>query len=166
MISLKEAAEFAKQKHGKQKRMQGTPYYEHPYAVAKILKDKGFPVEYQIAGLFHDLIEDTQTSYEDILALTNRDIARAVLLVSKEDGYIMREYMNRIKLDDMARMIKLADRLHNLNDAKFANSKFQKKYIKETEKWYVDLAKDTPFEEEINKSLEVLRQELEQDLER
>ena len=40
MISLKEAAEFTKQRHGKQKRMQGTPYYEHPYTVAKILKDK------------------------------------------------------------------------------------------------------------------------------
>lgn len=161
MISLKEAAEYAKQKHGKQKRMQGTPYYEHPYMVAKILKDKGFSEEYQIAGLFHDLIEDTETSYEDILELTNRDIARAVLLVSKEEGYIMSEYMNRIKLDDMARMIKLADRLHNLNDAKVANSKFQRKYIKETEEWYLDLAKGTPFEEDINKSLEALREELE-----
>lgn len=161
MISLKEAAEYAKQKHGKQKRMQGTPYYEHPYMVAKILKDKGFSEEYRIAGLFHDLIEDTETSYEDILELTNRDIARAVLLVSKEEVYIMSEYMNRIKLDDMARMIKLADRLHNLNDAKVANSKFQRKYIKETEEWYLDLAKGTPFEEDINKSLEALREELE-----
>ena len=161
MISLKEAAEYAKQKHGKQKRMQGTPYYEHPYMVAKILKDKGFSEEYQIAGLFHDLIEDTETSYEDILELTNRDIDRAVLLVSKEEGYIMSEYMNRIKLDDMARMIKLADRLHNLNDAKVANSKFQRKYIKETEEWYLDLAKGTLFEEDINKSLEALREELE-----
>ena len=166
MISLKEAAEYAKQKHGKQKRMQGTPYYEHPYMVAKILKDKGFSEEYQIAGLFHDLIEDTETSYEDILELTNRDIARAVLLVSKEEGYIMSEYMNRIKLDDMARMIKLADRLHNLGDAKVANSKFQRKYIKETEEWYLELAKGTPFEENINKSLEALRDELEQSNER
>lgn len=166
MISLKEAAEYAKQKHGKQKRMQGTPYYEHPYMVAKILKDKGFSEEYQIAGLFHDLIEDTETSYEDILELTNRDIARAVLLVSKEEGYIMSEYMNRIKLDDMARMIKLADRLHNLNDAKVANSKFQRKYIKETEEWYLDLAKGTPFEEDINKCLEALREELEHGRER
>ena len=166
MISLNEAAEYAKQKHGKQKRMQGTPYYEHPYMVAKILKDKGFSEEYQIAGLFHDLIEDTETSYEDILALTNRDIARAVLLVSKEEGYIMSEYMNRIKLDDMARMIKLADRLHNLSDAKVANSKFQRKYIKETEEWYLDFAKGTPFEEDINKCLEALRKELEHGCER
>ena len=74
--------------------------------------------------------------------------------------------MNRIKLDDMARMIKLADRLHNLNDAKVANSKFQRKYIKETEEWYLDLAKGTPFEEDINKSLEALRDELEQSNER
>ena len=38
MISLKEAAEFTKIRHEKQKRMQGTPYFEHPYAVARILK--------------------------------------------------------------------------------------------------------------------------------
>ena len=41
MISLKEAAEFTKIRHRKQKRMQGTPYFEHPYAVARILKQKG-----------------------------------------------------------------------------------------------------------------------------
>lgn len=166
MISLKEAAEFAKIRHGKQKRMQGTPYFEHPYAVARILKQKGFSEEYQIAGLFHDLIEDTTTTYEDILDLTNTNIARAVKLVSKEDGYVMKEYMERIKLDDMARMIKLADRLHNLTDAKVANSKFQRKYIKETEEWYLDLAKGTVFEEDINIALGNLRKVLEQSHER
>lgn len=166
MISLKEAAEFAKIRHGKQKRMQGTPYFEHPYAVARILKQKGFSEEYQIAGLFHDLIEDTTTTYEDILDLTNTNIARAVKLVSKEDGYVMKEYMERIKLDDMARMIKLADRLHNLTDAKVANSKFQRKYIKETEEWYLDLAKGTVFEEDINIALGNLRRVLEQSHER
>ena len=166
MISLKEAAEFARIRHGKQKRMQGTPYFEHPYAVARILKQKGFSEEYQIAGLFHDLIEDTTTTYEDILDLTNTNIARAVKLVSKEDGYVMKEYMERIKLDDMARMIKLADRLHNLTDAKVANSKFQRKYIKETEEWYLDLAKGTVFEEDINIALGNLRKVLEQSYER
>mgnify|MGYP003463652295 CR=1 FL=1 len=166
MISLKEAAEFTKIRHGKQKRMQGTPYFEHPYAVARILKQKGFSEEYQIAGLFHDLIEDTTTTYEDILDLTNTNIARAVKLVSKEDGYVMKEYMERIKLDDMARMIKLADRLHNLTDAKVANRKFQRKYIKETEEWYLNLAKGTVFEEDINIALGNLRKELEQSHER
>lgn len=166
MISLKEAAEFTKIRHGKQKRMQGTPYFEHPYAVARILKQKGFSEEYQIAGLFHDLIEDTTTTYEDILDLTNTNIARAVKLVSKEDSYVMKEYMERIKLDDMARMIKLADRLHNLTDAKVANSKFQRKYIKETEEWYLDLAKGTVFEEDINIALSNLRKELERSHER
>ena len=146
--------------------MQGTPYFEHPYAVARILKQKGFSEEYQIAGLFHDLIEDTTTTYEDILDLTNTNIARAVKLVSKEDGYVMKEYMERIKLDDMARMIKLADRLHNLTDAKVANRKFQRKYIKETEEWYLNLAKGTVFEEDINIALGNLRKELEQSHER
>ena len=78
----------------------------------------------------------------------------------------MKEYMERIKLDDMARMIKLADRLHNLTDAKVANRKFQRKYIKETEEWYLNLAKGTVFEEDINIALGNLRKELEQSHER
>ena len=166
MISLKEAVDFAKQRHGKQKRKQGTPYYEHPVAVARLLKSKGFPVSYQIGGLFHDLIEDTTTTYEEILTLTNSDVARAVMLVSKEDGYVMKEYIERIKLDDMARMIKIADRIHNLSEATCTSKKFQKKYIKETEEWFIDLAKGTVFEKDLAKALELLKKSIDQDIER
>lgn len=166
MISLKEAAEFTKARHGNQKRMQGTHYYEHPYAVAQILKDKGFSEEYQIAGLFHDLVEDTETTYDEILEMSNLNIARAVLLVSKEEGYNMKDYIERISLDEMARAIKLADRLHNLKEARVANKNFQRKYIKETREWYLDLAKGTVFEEDLNNALELLVKECEDDLER
>lgn len=124
--------EYVKQKHSGQKRKQGTPYYLHPVAVSKILKDKGFGTEYQIAGLFHDLLEDTDTSYEEIKEISNRHIADAVLLVTKEPGYTKENYYKRIKENDMARMVKLADRMHNLSEAHFADRAFQKKYIKET----------------------------------
>lgn len=150
--------EYVKQKHSGQKRKQGTPYYLHPVAVSKILKDKGFGTEYQIAGLFHDLLEDTDTSYEEIKEISNRRIADAVLLVTKEPGYTKENYYKRIKENDMARMVKLADRMHNLSEAHFADRAFQKKYIKETEKWFIDLAKGTVFEEDINRELEALKE--------
>lgn len=118
--------EYVKQKHSGQKRKQGTPYYLHPVAVSKILKDKGFGTEYQIAGLFHDLLEDTDTSYEEIKEISNRRIADAVLLVTKEPGYTKENYYKRIKENDMARMVKLADRMHNLSEAHFADRAFQK----------------------------------------
>lgn len=150
--------EYVKQKHSGQFRKQGTPYYLHPLAVSKILKDKGFDSEYQIAGLFHDLLEDTDTTYEEIRDISNRRIAYAVLLVTKEVGYTKKNYYKRIKENDMARMVKLADRIHNLSEAHFADKDFQKKYIKETEEWFIDLAEGTIFEQDIKRELEALKE--------
>ena len=152
-MDLEKAIEFIKQKHAGQKRKQGTPYHTHPLAVAKLLKDKGFPIEYQIAGLFHDLIEDTDCTYEEIISFSNEEVLEAVRLVSKEAGYVMAEYIGNIKQNDMARMVKLADRIHNLSESPMANRKFQAKYIKETQDWYVDLARGTVFEEDLNREL-------------
>ena len=152
-MDLEKAIEFMKQKHGNQKRKQGTPYYTHPLAVAKLLKEKGFPEEYQLAGLFHDLIEDTDATYEEIIAFSSEEVAEAVRLVSKTDGYVMAEYIGNIKQNEMARMVKLADRIHNLSESPNASRAFQAKYIRETQEWYVDLAKGTVFEEDLNREL-------------
>ena len=68
-MNLSGCIEYMKQKHEGQLRKQGTPYFMHPLEVSNILKTKGFDENYQIAGLFHDLLEDTDTTYEEILAL-------------------------------------------------------------------------------------------------
>ncbi|MBE5821342.1 MAG: HD domain-containing protein [Clostridiales bacterium] len=146
--------EFIKEKHAGQTRKHGAPYYTHPMAVADILKNKGFSDEYIIVGLFHDLLEDTNTTFEEILSLTNLSIANAVKLLTKEKGYIMEEYIEGIRNNPIAKMVKLADRIHNLSEANLASLKFQEKYIKETKDWYIDLAKGTVFEEDL---IEVLR---------
>lgn len=145
--------EFIKQKHDGQKRIQGTEYYLHPLEVANILKEKGLNETYQIVGLFHDLLEDTNTTYEEILEISNRNIADAVVLLTKEPNYIMDEYIKKIKENEIAKMVKLADRLHNLSEAHFASKNFIEKYINETEKWYIDMAKDTVFEKDVNREL-------------
>ena len=155
-MELSDYIEYIKEKHKGQKRKQGTPYYTHPLAVSNILKEKGFPVDYQIAGLFHDLLEDTDTSYEEILKISNHKIAEAVRLVTKEKGYVMDEYIKRIRNNDMARMVKLADRIHNLSETHLTSKEFQERYIKETEDWYINIAKATVFEDELNKKLNSL----------
>ena len=171
-MNLKEIRKIATQKHKGQKRKQGTPAILHPIGVAEMLKDKGFSQEYQIAGLLHDTIEDNEeTTYEEILNLTNLEIATAINLVTKEENYDEQDYHDRIMKNDMARMVKLADRLYNLRDAVNADIEFQKKYIKETMQWYVDMAKGTCFEKEINQGLANLektikRKELKQKLDR
>lgn len=157
---MEQYIEFIKKKHGEQKRIQGTPYYLHPVAVSYILAEKGFSEEYQMAGLFHDLLEDTDTTYEEIEALSNDKVAEAVRLVTKEKGYSMENYISRIKQNDMARMVKLADRIHNLSEAYLAPTRYQKEWIEETKEWYVELAKETVFEEDLKKVLNKLQKNI------
>lgn len=156
-MEKKEYIEFIKQKHKGQKRIQGTLYYLHPLAVSNILENKGFSIDYQIAGLMHDLLEDTDTTYDEILKISNIEIAEAVRLVTKEEGYNMSEYMDRIKKNDMAKMVKLADRIHNLSEVHFASDKFKDKYIRETEQWFIDLARETVFEQELKDILQWIK---------
>ncbi|MDO4746555.1 MAG: HD domain-containing protein [Bacillota bacterium] len=147
---IKAALSFAEKKHEGQFRKGGDPYITHPVAVAEILDEKGFEEEYLIAGLFHDLLEDTDASDEEILKLGGPEVLQAVKLLTKEDGYVMAEYMAAIKSNDMAREIKAADRLHNLRSAVVADDAFKRKYIKETREWYMD------FNEEIRQAVEAL----------
>lgn len=57
-------------------------------------------------------------------------------------------------------MVKLADRIHNLSEANLASIDFQVKYIRETEEWFIDLAKNTIFENDLNNVLENLKSQL------
>lgn len=152
-MNIEEIKEYVKNKHEGQRRKQGKPYYLHPYAVAEMLKNKGFGEDYQATGLLHDTLEDTNATKEEILKLTNENILEAVVLVTKEQGYNMQEYYERIMNSDMARMVKLADRWHNLSESAMASYLFKQKYIKETEKWYLKMAEGTCLEEEIKSEL-------------
>lgn len=160
-MDLEKCKEFIKIKHSGQKRKQGTPYYMHPLAVCNMLKEKGFGEEYQITGLFHDLLEDTNTTDEEILELSDSSILEAVKLLTKQKGYIMSEYIENISKNPIAKMVKLADRIHNLSECKETTKEFQKKYVKETEDWFIDLAQNTVFEENLNKNLQEIINNLE-----
>ena len=67
------AYEFAKEKHGTQKRIGGAPYITHPVAVADILKKEGYDIEYQIVALFHDLLEDTDATEDEIRSIAGEE---------------------------------------------------------------------------------------------
>lgn len=164
-MNIEECIEFIKLKHAGQKRIQGTPYYTHPLAVCNMLKAKGFNEEYQVAGLFHDLLEDTDATEEEILRLSNENVLEAVKLLTKKTGYIMSEYIGNISKNEMAKMVKLADRVHNLSETKHTSKSFQKKYIKETQEWFISLAEGTAFEEELNRILSELIKNFENNFE-
>lgn len=159
-MNLNEAIDFMKKKHERQKRKQGTPYYTHPLAVYNLLKEKGYNNEYLFVALFHDLLEDTNTTYNDILKLTDQKIADSVLLLTKQNGYIMEDYISNIKKNEIARIVKIADRIHNLQESIYADNSFQERYILETEKYFIDLAKGTILEKDLITALNNLKKHI------
>ena len=106
---LKLALEFAKAKHKGQKRIGGEDYITHPIAVCEIIKSQGFDESYQIAALFHDLLEDTDATGEEILKYGSPEILESVKLLTKEKGYVMSEYISAIKKNPIAFAVKAAD---------------------------------------------------------
>jgi (p)ppGpp synthase/HD superfamily hydrolase len=139
---IKKAIEFATKKHKGQKRIGGKDYITHPIAVYEMVKNQGFGEDYQITALFHDLLEDTDATEEEILSYGNQEVLTAVKLLTKEKGYDMKNYVDGIKNNPIAFAVKGADRLHNLQCAVETSTEFKRKYILETVDWYLDFSKD------------------------
>lgn len=139
---IKQAIEFASQKHKGQKRIGGKDYISHPIAVWEMVKEQGYGEDYQITALFHDLLEDTDATEDEILTLSNQSVLTAVKLLTKEKGYDMKNYIDGIKSNPIAFVVKSADRLHNLQCALVTDLEFKRKYILETVDWYLDFSKE------------------------
>ena len=137
---VQRALRFADEKHHGQKRIGGDDYITHPVAVCEIVKDSGYGEDYQITALFHDLLEDTDATEEEILQLGSEEILTAVKLLTKQKGYDMAEYIGAIKANKLAFAVKAADRLHNLQCALVTDVAFKRKYISETNEWYLDFS--------------------------
>ena len=151
---LQLALRFAKEKHKGQKRIGGDDYISHPLAVMEIVKREGLDENYQIAALFHDLLEDTDATEEELLRYGNEKILEAVKCLTKEKGYDMKKYIGAIKNNPIAFSVKAADRLHNLKCAIVTDEDFKRKYILETVDWYMD------FSPEIRKAVKELAESL------
>lgn len=138
------ALEFAREKHKNQYRIGGAEYITHPIGVAEIIREQGYSEDYQIAALFHDMFEDTDATEEEVLFYGNQAILDAVKAVTKPKNYVMETYVDGIKENEMAYVVKAADRLHNLQSAKATDNEFKRKYVVETINWYVDFHKEIP----------------------
>ena len=146
---IKAAYYFAEKAHSSQYRKDGEPYITHPIAVARIINDDlSLGTNPVIAGLLHDVVEDTEYTIEDITRLFGEDVAFLVGVVTKQkSGYVTSKQVDNfdrmlssIHYDIRALLIKLADRLHNMRTLKSMKLEKQVKIASETDFFYAPLA--------------------------
>ena len=82
-----QALAYATKKHEGQLRIGGLPYITHPLAVAEWLIARGYGEEYIITGFFHDLLEDTDATEQEIAKIGGQKVLEAVKLLTKYKDY-------------------------------------------------------------------------------
>lgn len=148
LLELDHAIDFATQAHNGHKRASGDPYIIHPMSVADILISWGMDIDSVIAGLLHDTVEDSDVTLTQIESLFGRDVAflvDGVTKVSKARAgmqdlshYLPSTKDNLSKLliaigqDIRVIIIKLADRLHNLQTLQYLPHDKQIKIARES----------------------------------
>ncbi|MEE8184304.1 MAG: bifunctional (p)ppGpp synthetase/guanosine-3',5'-bis(diphosphate) 3'-pyrophosphohydrolase [Acidobacteriota bacterium] len=148
---LRRAYVYSALHHKGQVRSSGEPYLVHPLEVAWILADLRLDMSCVIAGLLHDIIEDTLATREDIERYFGPDIADIVEGLSNISRiqFTSREHqqaenfrkMLLAMVDDIrVILVKLADRLHNMRTLEYLSSTQQERIARETLEIYAPIA--------------------------
>ena len=148
---LRRAFEFAAQRHSAQWRLSGEPYMSHPLEVTWILAEMQMDQVCLVTALLHDVLEDTQTSYEELARVFGDDVARCVNgvtklskinLANREDRQAesVRKMLLAMVEDIRVILVKLADRLHNMRTLDSLPRERQERIATETIELYAPIA--------------------------
>jgi GTP pyrophosphokinase len=148
---VEKAYEFADRAHKDHKRLSGDPYITHPLAIAGILADLEQDLLTIAASLLHDVVEDAEISREELSHTFGEEITRLVEGVTKLSQLVfisreVRQAENFRKMfvamgeDYRIIIIKLSDRLHNMQTLKYLPLAKQKETALETREIFAPLA--------------------------
>lgn len=145
------ALEFARDAHAGQYRHSGEDFFLHPYEVARILAELQMDVDTIVAGLLHDVLEDTEITSEIMEASFGQEVVRLVEGVTKltkitfktreeQQARSLRKMFFAMAEDLRVIVIKLADRLHNMRTLRHLSIDRQRRIATETLEIYAPLA--------------------------
>lgn len=145
------AFKFGKGAHEGQLRKSGDPYFDHCFEVAKILADLKMDSTTIIAGLLHDVVEDTGVTTEDVRDIFGEEVAQLVDGVTKlgdikfksrqeKQAGNFRKMLLSVAEDIRVIIIKFADRLHNMRTLEYLPPIKQRRIAIETRDVYAPLA--------------------------
>ncbi len=142
---------YAEKAHEGQFRNSGEKYFTHPFNVAMILADLHMDTATIIAGLFHDILEDTDITYDEMAAEFGEEVTELVDGVTKlkklqyktkqeNQAENLRKMVMAMARDIRVIIIKLADRLHNMRTLEYMSDEKKKEKALETLEIYAPLA--------------------------
>ena len=148
---VEKAYDVARRAHSGQRRESGESFITHPLGVAMILAELGLDLTTIVAGLLHDVVEDTAVTLEEIRALFGEETAALVDGVTKlsrldfasreeQQAETLRKMFIAMAEDIREVLIKLADRTHNLRTLRYLDSRRQQEIARETMEIYAPLA--------------------------
>lgn len=148
---LRRAYLFSARQHRGQTRQSGEPYLVHPLEVANILADLKLDPTCVTTGLLHDIVEDTETSVEEIEEYFGPEIAHLVDGLTKisrldhasteeRQALNMRKMLLAMVDDVRVVLVKLADRLHNMRTLEFLPGEKRRRISQETLDVYAPIA--------------------------
>ncbi|MBO4668830.1 MAG: bifunctional (p)ppGpp synthetase/guanosine-3',5'-bis(diphosphate) 3'-pyrophosphohydrolase [Lachnospiraceae bacterium] len=152
LSSVEKAYELAKAAHGDQRRKSGEPYIIHPLSVAIILAELEMDKETIIAGILHDVVEDTSVTDEQIAEEFGSEVASLVDGVTKLTQLNYSQDKIEVQAENLRKMfiamakdirvvvIKLADRLHNQRTMQYQSPEKQIEKSRETLDIYSPIA--------------------------
>lgn len=150
-LRVRSAFDFAAECHDGQYRASGDPYILHPAAVAEILLDLDIDTASIIAGLLHDVVEDTGANSKDICARFGHDVGELVEGVTKlsklsdkskkaQQAANIQKLLMAAASDVRVLVIKFADRLHNMQTIGFLPPEKQRRIAWETLEIFAPMA--------------------------